>query len=503
MVMADILQGCLSMANKKAATTKKEIIEESFAVTSYQDLWDFGSRNKRVSIDPISDLSTDLPIWRNRSQFLHESTALVHAATQNVATEMIGKGLFCSPQLFLGDIKKTKAATQAIRAIWEEWEDACHIDGQQDLPSVLRSIAAAILRDGDVLVYITQDTNGELKLDLISADRIQTPPTSRTPKLSKQTQIFLGVQVTKREIDGYWVKDSNGSEGFTFFPAFSQERQIVSVLLKNPNNSDRLNSYRGTPVISSCLGTIDQLDKLLKAEIQAGILKTNQYGILTTKTAPSQIMKGQPNALDSISAQKVAGTNILVIKSGDELEMNKGQDISNPNLPSIVKIYLQQIASVYNIPYNVIFNMMEDSSYSTNMTLRLEAWESTEVWRKYFVRNLLKPVYKMVLQAAIAKGQIPGIKEYKREFARVEFTGKNNQSIKPKDFIEANTMAIESNQRSIVDICNEEGQDAYQILYDNLKYAAEKKAMMLELGLTPEDIIGIEEGEGAKTEGAK
>ena len=462
----------------KTITPKENYIETDFAITSYDDVWKRRNYYKRVSDDPVTDLGTDLLVWRARSQFLHESNILVDSATNNFASLVIGKGLYASPK------PKDPSLTEIIRDEFTEWSTTAHIDGQTDLASTLRAIVSAICRDGDVLVYLTADQLGKLKIDLIAGNRIESPPIDMLPK---NRDVYLGVQVFKRYIEGYWVRNSFGDRGYTFFPAFDDQGRIKSVLLKNPGNGSRINSYRGKPILSSCLSTVDKLEQLMDAELKASILKTLQLGILKTKSV-SDASKAI-NPLGNLSSQKIQDTTIISVPLGDDLTMHSGSENSNKDLPATVKLYLQQIASPYNVPYNVIYNCLEDSSYSTNSSIFLTAWANTEIWRSYLVHNLLKPIYLQLLESYTIDGTIES--GYNSDLWKVEFQGKPNLPIRSKDLFEANSVAIQTGQKSLIQICNESGLDAYSIIDDEINLALYRKQAMAEKGLTELDLIEV------------
>ena len=456
----------------------KDTIEAAFAVTTWDDTSRRNQWYKRVSEDPVSDLSTDLPRWRNRSQFLHLSNVLVDSATQNFANQVIGKGLFVNPK------PTDDTLTDIIKEDWSDWSDACHIDGQTDLASFLRATVAAIVRDGDVLIYLTANKDGDLKLDILAATRIDTPPASLIPK---GRDVYLGVQVYKRYIEGYWVKNSFGDGGFTFFPTFDKDGNIKAVLLKNPANTARINSYRGIPLLSSCLSNVDKLDRLMDAELKASLYKTNQVGIYKAKNVgdASKAM----NPLGSISAQKVGDTNIITIPNTDDLTLQNGSEVSNKELPATVKLYLQNIAAMYNVPFNVLYNALEDSSYSTNSAIFQIAWENTGIWRDYLIHNLLKPIYLIRLEALILSGAIKA--PFDRSIKTVQFVGKPNIPIRAKDIFDSQATAIQSGQRSLIQVCSEYGVDAKQVIDDEISLAVYRKKVMLANGLSEIDMANV------------
>ena len=474
---------------------KKEVTETTeansgiynYSTTLYGSPWNnfYNIYAGRLSTNPINDLATDLPRWRKAIAYLQNESSNVATVINSFCTAVIGKGLYCIPNPNIKDSKKANETRKALLEYFEEWSNACHIDGQQDFTSILNAIIAAIIRDGDVLVYVTSNSEKRIKIDLISADRIKDPPANL---LKKGRQTFLGVQVSNREIEGYWVENNTDKAGFTFFPTFDKTTGLIkSVLLSNPMNTARINSYRGIPVLAASIATVNQLDQLLSSELQANILKTKQTGVYKAQKVGA--VKNSMTLPTDIGATKVSDTNILIIPNTDDLTMARGSDISNPNIATIVKIYKEQIAGPFNVSYNVLFNLLEDGSYSTNSTMRQMAWEATTPWRDYLIRNLAKPLYKLVIQWGISSDEltIPN----NEGIDKVQFNGRSNASIRSKDIYDANETAIATGQKSIVQICSENGSDAYEIMEQQLAYEAAKKSVMEELGLNSANIVSV------------
>ena len=106
----------------------------------------------------------------------------------------------------------------------------------------------------------------------------------------------------------------------------------------------------------------------------------------------------------------------------------------------------------------------------------------------------MKPLYRIILGVAIGKNRIPGITSYTPDIARVSFSGQPNASIRPKDLIESQKLAIDSGQKSIIQVCNEAGTDAIQIMEENFDYMAAQIAAMKKRGLTIEDVLALRDG---------
>jgi len=74
---------------------------------------------------------------------------------------------------------------------------------------------------------------------------------------------------------------------------------------------------------------------------------------------------------------------------------------------------------------------------------------------------------------------------------KVEFQGKPNIPIRSKDIYDANAVAIQTGQKSLIQICNESGLDAFSIIDDEMTLAAYRKKAMASNGLTELDVIDV------------
>lgn len=461
-----------------------EQFDADFGVTVYDNtMWSYDQYIKKISDDPNNDLKCDLKIWRNDAKYLYEKNAIIKSAIQNFASFAIGKGIFCSPRTDSVRLRKD------LSEIYTNWASSCHVDGQQDLSMVLKQIVSAILMSGDVLVYVTYDIDSKMpKIDLIDSASIAEPSKRDWPT---GTDCTLGVQRdSNKKIQGYYIEVEKGK--FEYRPCFDKFGRFSAMLLKNPYNSGRPGSLRGTPITSTISEMVKQLRKLLDSELQANILKTKQTGILKTKFGADAANAGQVIA-NSIKSQKIRDVGFFIIKDTDDLTMSSGQDISNPNITSLTKNYLQQIAAPFNLPYNILFNLFEDATYSTNQTFLQIAWDRTEIWRSYIIINLLEPIYRYIVESAISNGLTKSATTYTPDLAKVDFIGKSAVGVRPKDMVEAQDIAVKTGQKSIVQVCNENGQDAYSIMEEQIKFIAERKRLLQEYGVTEAELANAEE----------
>lgn len=444
---------------------------EKFSAIDRTDKWMQNSWMKVTADDPVVDLENDLPLWRNRSRFLCYNNPVAKAPIQNIGNLTIGAGIFPNPLIDVGDSRKNHEIISTIIKLYEEWASEAHIDGTTDISSVLRQIVSSIFRDGDVLAYITTvDDTSPFKIDLIDASRIETPPDKKS-----NNNIRIGVEISNRRvIKKYWVKIPNGYKSFALKDRFGR---ILSILLKNPYMGDMINSYRGIPALAPCISTVEDLNAVLKDELRATKINRSKIGVVTTQgpNVSDSVEAISDEIIGSIGYQKHGDLELLVMQNGDKLELHSGSDVSNPQVTNITKLYLKQIASVFNVPYNALYSDIDDNTYSTNQSILLEGWRSTEIIRKYLIQNLLKPLYKMNLERWIQEGKIPYIKEYTDELGMVQFNGRAINSVKSKDHTAGQLDAIAGNLKSVQMATLENGDDPWQILRDKIEYEKELK----------------------------
>lgn len=461
-----------------------------------------------VHQDPTQDHKIDIPRYRKEIQYLSEATPIGKAAVQNFPGLVIGAGLNLRPAFTGYERSRLKEIYKAINELWEDFVSTAHINGQDDFSTCLRAIVAAVIRDGDCLVYKTIDSyTQKLKIDIIPGDRIESPSDSWFKKNLPDTWIEdkpidtwwpgkppeswvsgkeipltkMGVLIQQRKVIGYFAKNDNGTNGYSFFPTNDANGNFISFLVKNPNGTDRLGSYRGIPVLAAAQRSIYNLDDTMTTELIATDLSRKVLGVIESDD-PTGISQDISEYIDSnVGTTKLGDVEFMVSPPNTKVTIHKGTDVSNPNIGKIVKIYLEQISSVLNVPYNSLFSQLEDNSYSTNQGIKQQAFENTKIWRDYFAKNIIKPLYTEMFKSWVFDGRIPYIKSFSIDLTKVIISEKPISSIKQKDVYEAQSLAIESGLKSRTQICLENGDDALSILRDQLEYEAEKQEIEEEL----------------------
>lgn len=433
------------------------------SVIDWRDRFNEAYNTQRVSDDPNTDMSTDIPLWRNRTRWLSYNSPLAKAPIQNVSTLTVGQGFCLNPR---PDVENPEKVIRNLFRLYDSWQNVVSIDGQTDGPSVLRQICTAMFRDGDILVSIVQD-NDQFRLNLIDATKIQTPPKEYLGK----DLCYMGVVVKSKVIKGYWVKSDSIKTPWKFYPCKSSTGSILNILLKNPLTSDITGTYRGIPVLAPCLSTIDDLRRLLQNELRASDSKTSVVGVMETERPASTGEDLSDEIFEGMGYRKLDGIEMFSVPRGDKLTWTVGSDISNPEITNVYKLYLKQISSVFNIAYPALYADFDDNTYSTNQSILFESWKNTKIIQKYLINNLWKPLYDLNVQLWVAQGKIDGVTEYDPTLSDCSFHGLPNSFIKQKDQTDSTIKKIEAGLMSPQMAILEDGNNPWQVLDDNNEWA--------------------------------
>lgn len=448
-----------SISFTKSDLNLKPETKSNYSVTDYQSkkkaIW-----KSKLSSDILADLKKDRLNWSNALSYYSEASPIVKAIFTNFPVLVLGKGFKINPKI-------EKEVAETVKKLWDRWTSSCHINGQDDLFSILCQIIGEIIRNGDCLVYLTSDANEEIKIDIISSNKIENPPDALIPKGCK---VNLGVQVdSNKTISGYWVRQDSKETPYIYIPAFDEDGSFVSALIKSPISVGQIDSYRGISPLAASITTIERLEETHINELEA--TNFNRKIIGTYKTKPRNIDDVESDLTSNLQATEAGDIKLFVMPETDSLEFKGTNDVSNPQIPELTKLLLQLIVAPLNISEPMLFCRLDDSSYSTNQSMKTIAFENTEPWRLHLIRNILKPILSILIENWKAAKLIPENLDY----TSIEFIGRNNITVRPKDYYDAQGQAINQGVKSLQQVCLENDTDAFSIISENAELEQAKK----------------------------
>lgn len=134
--------------------------------------------------------------------------------------------------------------------------------------------------------------------------------------------------------------------------------------------------------------------------------------------------------------------------------MNPNEDVvfANPTRPAggfgnFVEAICTQIGAALEIPKDLLLKQF-NASYSASRAALLEAWKAFKMYREWFTSDFCRPIYKLWLSEAVARGRIkaPGFfsdPKVKNAWLGSEWVGPSQGQLDPVKEITAEIMAVE------------------------------------------------------------
>lgn len=430
---------------------------------------------------PDAELANSVGALRSRSADLVRNNPLAYGIIETLQRGVIGRGpRFKSTAPGIADQITTLFKAWSARAGWDcvsSWSDVCD------------DLVSASCISGDVLILWPDVGDGsEPRVDLVDARRIDTP-TDKTPECAS---CRLGVGYDKYgRVLGYYVKASDeGStlrENYRWFPLFRDGR-INAVLFKRPSVR-RPRQSRAVGILSPILHQLKEVPAYLLTENRRATQAAKNFVIIKSPD-PKAISDAFEN-MDATEEEKnaLSGRTFGTIPDGSILNLGLGEDAVIANPPSVnggigdyVEAQLRACASAVGLPFEEAFRLYAKLNYSNARTIRMMSKTAYKVWRDKVEPMLCAPTISLLVRYWWANGLLGRI-PWSEDLVAGSWHWDEMEYVDPLKEAEANTRAIETNQKSLQAVAAEQGRDWRQIIAENLEAEAFESELRKAMGL--------------------
>lgn len=393
--------------------------------------WAKGYHSK--SLSPKSDIEENRKLLRDRSRDLAMNAPIATAAINATRTSCVGPGLIPKPKIdyeFLGISKEeaTKIQQQIKKefALWANSTlcDTCDLNNFYELQQIAFN---DWLKNGEEFVLIkygkiTDYMPYELRLKLISADRVSTPNSLNgeydgfDKKAKNGNRIMNGVEIGKDgRVIAYYISSNFPGE---YAETTTKWKRIEKRGKKtgNPNilhvfNAEIAEQYRGVPFLAPVITAIKQMTRYTEAEIMAAVINSMFAVFITTETG---------NDIDGFSGVEEETWDRTMPENEDEIKMGSGTinflkegekveavESKHPggNFDSFITSFATIIGAALEISPEVLMKKFTNNFSASKGALN-ETWKSFMMRRKWFINDFCQEVYELWLAEAVAKGRI-------------------------------------------------------------------------------------------------
>jgi len=370
-----------------------------------------------------------------------------------------------------------------VEAYWAEWWDKCDISTRHTGSTLMQVAMMSMLRDGDFLIVLVRDKDGNLKIQGIEADRVGDPF-----KVYTSLDLIGGIHIDRDTgaPSAYDIYNRSIGDFYTYqatIPA-SQAFHLFDPL--------RIDQYRGVSAFHTAINDCTDIYDIVNFEKMSARVASSQSAV---------VRRNNNNASDLSTLtndENVNGDTIKLeaIESGKISYLEPGEDIVFPDGPSrpsgafaeFHKILLRNICLGLGIPYSFAV----DPSAMSGPTARLEMQQAGRTFRRYqklLDDKVLRPIKNIVIADGVARGLIEN--NVGTRTTKGIFNFGANVSI---DLGRESASAIsefKTGLRTAADIYAERGQDFESAMRQRAIEAKLIKDLAEKYGVAPETISDI------------
>lgn len=454
-----------------------------------RDAWD--TRWTPRDESPDVELSKDLRQLRERCIDLVRNDPLAYGVIDTIAHGVVGRG----PR------PKSRATSAEVAArlesLWRDWTTVAGWDGVTSWSDVCKGVVHAACLSGDVLLLWPDVGDGTgPRVDLVDARRIDTP-TDSTPEVAS-ARLGVGYDNYGR-VQGYYVASSESAaqgkrEGFRYFP-LNKSGRINARLFKRPSVM-RPRQSRAVPMFAPAALDLKDLREYRRTEVRRAQVASKINLVIETPD-PKAITDAFENMTLDATGNGLDGINELLGRSygttpdGSNLVLGLGEHANIVTPPQVnggvgdyMEAMLRAISACTNLPFEEAFRLYAKLNYSNARTIRLMAKAAYKDWRDDLENALCNPTWAVFVQYAWATGALGAI-PWSPDLLASEWHWDEMEWVDPVKEVKANAEAMATGQKSIVEICRQQGRDPVQVLRENLEIEAEEARIRQELGLPP------------------
>lgn len=452
-----------------------------------------------------SDLLPDLPELQYRSRDIRRNNGYAHGIVQTSVDNIVGSGLrLCAQPDYLAlqqigpqfDKEWADEWGAKYESLFHEWwwSTACHAGDTLTGDMLTEQVLFSKFDNGGSLtlpLWIPGRGDGfATKLQTVEIDRLSNPESKpNTSKLRGGIEFDdFGVPLF------YYVRRAHPGELFFSFDnasAFTWERiprrtAFGRLRVIHDFDGERPDQTRGAPLLASVLGEFKNLDRYIKAEIQAAVMNAMIWGAITTPLEHDEIVdlfKGDEERYMEHRrehAVRMQSGTLATLFPGDKLEGFIPQRPAS-GFGVFVKNVERIISVGADMPYELAKKDFSDSNYSNTRAAMLEAWRGFNRRRDRLGAGWLDPINGLFMEEMVQAGRLeaPRFYEFRRAYQRCTWIGPGRGYVDKAKEVEGDLLSLEGNTNTLQRICAEQGMHWREVMDQR----ATERAYAVQIGL--------------------
>ncbi|MEM6979641.1 MAG: phage portal protein [Planctomycetota bacterium] len=395
---------------------------------------------------PDEAIEHDLPELRQRCVELYRGNTVAHSAVEGRVANEVGTGLTRLPKVRPDDVidqDRAEAINDRLKDVCDRWSEH-GVDGRRRLSmhSLQRLACRTFANYGEVFVLVGQSQSKGpigLTLDIISPERVETPPEFRM-----DTDVRMGIRYQGRTIVGYYVRRShpdasNGYEiEYDFEPRFDAAGNDRVIHVFDPEFPEQT---RGVPWLATAMNRIKDTEDFFEAELIAKQIEACLGLIITggkQSASPMDLAEGAAKARRSPGDTRLEDLSPGFIHYAGEGEDVKTVDPQRPgsSFAPFIEQSLRGVAAACNFPYEVLAKNFFRTTFSSGRLAMLDGWMGFSMRQQVLIEQLLMPVWRVLVFDALFAGELDGLVDPFDYFSRPHVYQRHKWQSQARGFVD-------------------------------------------------------------------
>lgn len=415
-----------------------------------------------------ASLSRALPVLRERSRELVRNTFIGARVLDLHASHIV------SPDLSVR-FSGTGPAVRQAQALWDEWIDACDIEGETNFTGLLSLLVRASMEGGDAILRmlprrLEDDRPVPFALHVGEGDLIDESRDAGS-LVSGTQRARLGVELGEHdERLGYWLHDTAPGEPLRQLgQTYPQSRLVARAHVCHLYRRLRPGQVRGVPLFAPVLMAsrdfADVMDAIVVKErlnASVGLFIKSTDAHTSVGAAVAGTANDKPTRLESIRPGMVQ-----YLRQGEE--MQAFAPAGNSAIEPVSRLALMGIAVGAGVTYHQLTGDLSQANYSSlKAGLTDQRKFVSDVQWHALAPQVITRVIKMWVKLAIMAGRLrPRAAGYPCQVIMPAF-----EPVDPKKDLEADILAVRAGRMSPQDFIGAWGRDWREVLAEYAEFFA-------------------------------
>lgn len=362
-------------------------------------------------------------------------------------------------------------ANTIIQEAFEDWgRKYCTIKRNITFRMLCQQIIGTMVRDGEVFIRKVYNDKYKYGISLQVIETEYCPMRYNVDRLSNGNYIYMGIEydgITNEPVKYYFYKNQKINQRNV--PTSGDLISFNADQIIHLYDSEFVDQARGYPIIAPVLLKLHHLNSYEEAILMKARAVAATTGVIERK---DNIAGGFGNINNIVGGvQESDTTTVKPIEPLEPFIVPDGYIFRefDPKAPTgqegpFIKHQLRSIASGLDISYITLASDYESVNYTSSRTALLDERDTWELRQLRFIEMFLEPVFESFLFSAIMTGKINLPISKFDKFNQPWFYGRRWKWVNPVDEVNANAIAIQTNQATLEDILAERGLELEDII---------------------------------------